>query len=578
MTACLRPGSPVGWVRNRLPTGGRDDTGSIMLVFFVLLVAVALSTIVLAVVLNQALATRLDGKRVHTLHAAEAGLDVALGQIRAATTGGGSGVLSELPCGPLSGAVDAAGSASYQVTVTYYGEDPSGQSPSWLASNQIPCSPGAGPAAVAGYARIVSAGSSAAASGFSPATGNRTLQTVYVFQTTNANIPGGEIAIYNDGNPGYQPLCFDAGSADPAPGALLQVQPCSTSSPPAASQVFAYQSDLSIVLSSTESLTQPMCLDGPYSGGSHTSGEDVVFQPCTGVEVGGTVTPEQQFAYNDVGGYQTATDYSNRSNANVDNFCLMLQSYDTPSSNVVLATGSRSNPRQSFDACGGPFNGSTTWNPATSVGAGDADTSPGTLSSTPQQIVNYAQFGRCIDLTNATVTDNGPPSQTTWGNGGFFILYPCKQNPNPANVRWNQKLAASPSGYTNELVMTDGSGQPYCLISPLTSTGAEATIATMQPPYPNSTTTGACAPGPVSATSNQQYDWTYTGNTGDYRTSYQLQDANGNCLDIGPQQTPPGSTAPWSTLVVDPCTSSLNEKWQAPPNLIPSQLVNTQEQ
>ena len=565
MTANRRAGS----ARNR------DETGSIIIAVLFMFIAAAISVTMLGTVLAQASMSRVVAERVRTLHAAQAGVDVALGQLRAANDGSGNGVWSALPCGPLSGQVEVGGTVGYSVTISYYTQNPTGQSASWLTSNVLSCQ-GSGPSALPAYAYLASAGTDIVGGRATPSFEDRTVKTLYVFQLTNANIAGGEIAVYNDGNPSHIALCFDAGSSAPASGTVLQVKACSN--PATASQLFAYQSDLSLVLASTEGTSSPMCLDAAYNrSGQHTSGTTVVFKPCTGVEANATVTPEQQFSYNDTGAYETATDYSSPSSADVDNYCLTTQSYNFAGSQVVLKSGSQSNSYQSFDACGGPFNGSSTWIPATSVGAGDADTSPGTVGATPEQIVNYAQFGRCIDLTNASTTDNGPPSQTSSGNGGFFILYPCKQNPNPANVAWNQKLAISPSGQTNELVMTAGSGTAYCLISPLTSTGAELTIITMQPPYPNSTTNGACSSGSVSTTTNKEYYWNYTGNTGDYTTSYQFRDANGNCLDVGPQQTPPGSLSLWSTLVVDPCSSSLTEKWQAPPNLVPSQLANTHE-
>ena len=67
-----------------------------------------------------------------------------------------------------------------------------------------------------------------------------------------------------------------------------------------------------------------------------------------------------------------------------------------------------------------------TWVPSPTAGAGMA-------GAGNSQLVNYRQFATCLDVTGQDPTS------------AFLILYTCKQNPNPANVAWNQKFTPSPA-------------------------------------------------------------------------------------------------------------------------------------
>src|SRR5919112_154102 len=76
----------------------KDDTGSLPLAMLLILVSVSLSTLMTPMVLSQIDSTRVDSRRVHALHAAQAGLDVAMAHIRAADDGAGNGRIAKLPC------------------------------------------------------------------------------------------------------------------------------------------------------------------------------------------------------------------------------------------------------------------------------------------------------------------------------------------------------------------------------------------------------------------------------------------------------------------------------------------------
>ncbi|MHB8340288.1 MAG: RICIN domain-containing protein [Mycobacteriales bacterium] len=494
--------------------GDAADQGSIILVFLVMLIASAMSLLVLGTMLSQAHSTQFATRRVDTLHVAQAGLDVALGQIRAANDGQGNGVLAQLPCGPLTGTLDPGGTSTYQVSIAYYPSDPTGQTASWLAANAISCTRGSGPPVVPGYALLTSAGADMTP-GYGQSLGNRTLQTTYVFQTTNANIADGLIHIYNDGAAGHVDLCMDAGSAQPPAGTPLELQPCQHGSP---RQAFAYQPDLTLVLLATQTPTSPgMCLDAPAS-----SDTLVEFQPCTDGS-GQTVTPEQQWSFNDVASFEGAN-----TNGSLNGLCFRVVNPNTPGTDVNLSS----------NTCGGSYNIGQTWDPEPSVGAGAAGPST-------SQLVNYQEFGRCLDVTNQNV------------NWPFLIDFPCKQAPNPSYIAWNQKFAYDAA--TKEFV-TNPSAGPYCLQSPL---------GTASPAY---VLVEAC---PATPSSNVQ--WTVPGSTGVYATSYTILDGAGNCLSLGP---PGSSSAPlnqWSTITVAKCDGSLAQKWNAPPNTAQAAVQNILE-
>ena len=63
-----------------------DDRGSLIMAMMAILVGTMLGGLMLPMVINQDRSTRFDITRVHSLHAAQTGIDVVLGQIRSSTT------------------------------------------------------------------------------------------------------------------------------------------------------------------------------------------------------------------------------------------------------------------------------------------------------------------------------------------------------------------------------------------------------------------------------------------------------------------------------------------------------------
>ncbi|GAT65324.1 beta-galactoside-specific lectin 3 [Planomonospora sphaerica] len=375
------------------------------------LVGISLSALLVPVVVNQMTATRTASERVQALHAAQAGVDVAVGQIRAAADAAGNGLVERLPSCELAGSLfpeDGKDSPRYRVGITYYD----------AAGGDLGCAPTDVPAT----ASIESTGTEAPDAAFAAGTaGTRTIKATYAFQTTNANIVGGAIPVAQPASP---QLCMDAGpEASPKAGTLLQMQKCQ---PGASRQRFAYTEDLSLKLvgsetPETEGAPLGMCLD---AGSPQKTGANVVFQPCKGR------TPQQQWSLNDNSNFQ-----GTGNGVTMNSFCFNLKNPGAPGGVVLGSCGTTLN-RQVFRA-------------QTGVGTGMAGAPTG-------QLVNFRQFSRCMDVTDFTVTRP------------YMIVWFCKQAPD-GNVRWNQKWLfpkATPTGTTGRIRTVNDAGAGYCLRSP----------------------------------------------------------------------------------------------------------------
>jgi hypothetical protein len=516
-------------------TGQGDDTGSLLLALLLVILGSMLAAVMLPMFLTQLSSTQANNRLVHQLDAAEAGVDVALGQIRAANDGHGNGVIASLPCGPFTGTVSTAATERYYVTITYYAANPQGQSASWLSStsNIIRCaSGGSGAASTPNYALITSQGADSATGSFTPTPSIpvRKLTATYTFTTNNQNIAGGLIHQYVTS--GRTDVCLDAGSALPAAGTPVTMQVCSSGS---AQQTWAYTSNLYLQLVSSKTVANPygMCIDG---GSPETGGATVVLQPC-----GSSVKAQQQWSFNYDQGFQGTTD-----GVNANGPCLWVSSSWTPGASVVLANAST--------AC--YLLGGQQWTLDSGVG-------PGAASAATGQVVNYAQFGRCFDFYGSLT--NEPLDAGT-----------CKQEPKSSNVRNNDQnqyyTLPSPAGattgsYTGQMYTPgDGlhspTGSNWCVVSPL-STAAGQYVTIVQ-----------CTPGSLATNTT----WTQTLNSGTYATSWTIKDSNGNCLQPASTPAPAGyDIAPYgfSLLIVQPCNGSTLQKWNAPPNVnSPTPLSN----
>jgi hypothetical protein len=502
----------------------KDDRGSLPLAMLVTVVGVGLSVFMSMLVLSQLHTTAFEARRVQALHVAQAGLDVGVAQIRSATKidsfGETVGDTAKLPCTALTGTV---GDASYSVTTAYYDADPQGhqQDSAWIGAHGLACVTGRGTRTVPGYAVFTSTGTASDAGASS-----RTLRGTYVVHTSNVNISGGLVHVYR-GSTTLNDLCIDAGSGTPAAGTAATMQLCTAG---AVSQTWSYDPSLRLVLvSSQDGGSVGLCLQ---AGTTHVANAAVTLQPCV------TAKPAlyaQQWSINDSSNLVG----SNSTGTNTDSFCFNVATANKPGSALIITT-----------SCSGTYNNVSTFSLDADAGAGQASSA---LGQAIGQLVNYSQFGRCLDDTNQN------PDST------YMIAWPCKQNPDPSKVAWNQRyvlpaLPTAPSQDkkpanhgTGEISTTyPSTGKRYCLQSP------------MAPDLYQYVTTKTCTGG-----INQQ--WTVYGLTDQYATSYQIVDGSGKyCLQPRDQNAGPADlfqdVNKVAKIYVAPCNGSTLQKWNAVKN------------
>jgi hypothetical protein len=517
--------------RRRLPRRG-DDRGSMALAILVIIVGVGLCAVLLPMTLSQMHSTGFTDSRAREVNAAEAGIDVALGMIRSSNNATGAGVVASLPCTtdrPLTGTVAGSSSGlSYSVAIGYYTENPLGQSTTWLApytasngGHGMICASGSGTyypptkEQVPSYVLITSRGIDAR--------GGRTLQSTYFVKTTNANVAGGTVYVFPAGSQNY---CMDAGSANPAAGVAITLQTCIL--PVAQQQAWAYNADLSIQLVSSVTSAYPngLCLSSPPAGTQQKVGDAITLQPCAAVP---NAPWYQQWSVDNVAHLEG----SKPDKSNINGLCINAASQGA---GVALT----------LQTCaGGVTDTKQTWVPSPDAGAGMAGASN-------SQLVDFQQFGRCMDVTNTDVTS------------AFLIAYTCKQNPNPGLVSWNQKFSLNAAG---EFVTNNGS--PYCLRSPLTTYAG--------PPNGPYVTVTACPNTPTSAVTWKQYGATDgNGNPLPALQKYTVQDSSGNCLSLTTGTTDLYNSQ-YSKVIVAACDGSTVQKWNATPDVQQPALKNIQE-
>ena len=473
----------------------RRDDGSLPLAMMLTLVGTTLSTLTVPVLINQLRDTAETIDRARALHAAQAGIDAVMGGIRA--TVGDLALLTNVCVKPWVGTI--TGSLKYSASMQLQTGTKS------LLGCTFAALLGATPAS----AVITSTGYAGKTS--------RQLTATYVFRFTNENIEGGLVRFYGG------TYCLDGGSGSPAVGTSVTTQPCNTG---AVRQTFAYTKQLQLMLVSSKTATNPlgMCLD---SGAGPATGVLVTFQVCGSP----TIPFNQRWNINDSSNFQS----TNTANNGLGSFCFHAKSGSTPGAFVEL------------NSCAGAADNTRTFAPEASVGAGAA--------GPPYQLVNFKQFGRCIDVTNFDTTL------------GYLIVWPCKQAPNPLNVGWNQRFNIPTTGTGKDTAKgsittydSTKTMKTYCLV----------TAAAVYPLTPHFVTAQDCT--------------TVTGTKGDWNVSYQVEnnyiesyvikDTNGNCLSPANLDDPllpaadifKGSTTV-GKLIIAKCDGTKLQKWNAPANI-----------
>ncbi|GID31006.1 hypothetical protein Abr02nite_59890 [Paractinoplanes brasiliensis] len=493
-----------------------DDEGSMLMALLVVTVVMTLSALLGPIVVRQIRTSVSLADRNTALNAAQAGLDVMMARVRAAADQENqTGYLENLPPCTLTGdaGVPATGEKlPYVVTLRYRDQD----------GLDMPC-----PAMDVPATAVVS----------STGTGGpvkRTLTATYVFSTSNTNIPGGQIRIATStlGN-----QCFDSGTATaPADNTPVLMAPCDGSS----RQQFGYTADLYLRRINSESSSAPlgMCL---WASDARKAGTAVVFRPCPALR-----TTTFQWALDGSSLFHSTTTASKSDSGS----CVNVDSPGSIANRAVVLGNCTVN------------NAKTVFRSATGVGAGMA-------GDPTNQLVNYAQFSRCLDVTNKST------------GSAYMIAWFCKQDPGGVvdfNQQWVHPTPVSPAVtatgpiIVNNQTATSNSknGSPnnnYCLRSPGV-VSATSWVTVVQ-----------CATPASQTGTNLQ--WTVYHDTGDYGTSYRIKDFNGYCLQPTDQNSGVSNDFHGdgtSKVKVAVCNTSELQKWNAPANISqPTPLVDLTE-
>lgn len=527
--------------RRRIAAG--DDGFAMMSVIMLIMVIGVLAVIVLSVVTSQVNPTLFAEKNTRTLAAAQAGLDAASSQLRNATTPDPTGVpagdIHKLPC-KVSGAVEGTGGeTSYEATLQYYLKDPVGKDTTWRTDNALTCYTGTGTnggvRSVPKFAMITSEGFDAASTS-QVGRADRVVESAYTFQLTTRKIGGGMIL---DRDSSY---CIVAGAA--APGSNLTYE--SVTSPacqePNDLNSWTWANDYMLHLSATDINGKiPLCITGRASS---STPEPMTLEPCTTTGLDplgqlwswtGAYTWEGQDAAN-----------TRRSNTKIVN------------ENKGVDAGEKLSVSTSVD--------NASLDPLPAVGKGNA-------SYDTQQVVNFNQYGRCLDVTaeNPTAT--------------YMIAFTCKQDPTGmGNIFWNHKWAYTEPAPDAESVPTtisvtvaDSSkpfyGQTLCLVTTSTLT----TVTTYGPPegsgqgrFPRFVT-----PGGARDCSSPNTVWTRYGYSTDDNLAYTFVDSKGRCLSGGGPVTK--AQKEYTSITVETCNGSGDQKWNVPDTPVTASLGDFSE-
>ena len=576
MSLLRRPARQVR--RRRSGVAGGAEAG-FALIYSVLLITVvmSLSVAVLALMLNQIKPTQFARKSTQTLNNAEGGFDAALNRLRTSTDASGAGLLPALPqCASgsdhatVNGNVTTAAGNTYAVDIYYLTTDPLGLTLAQVKAAAMSCSP---LAAVPKFAYLRSYGKAPQLAGRAAVTGNRTLHAIYQFKSTNGQVVGGRIKEYT------QQVCWDiGGSGFAAAGTPVVLKTCLATGAP--TQSWIYRGDLTIFYGGDPSLN--LCVQ------QATSSTALVLAACASVTTksDGTTIPAGTGAtydttrYSSTGGYPPglqAQEWSFDDNGHfegaaagggLNNQCITTSSA-TPVTGDPLLQGGCSGGTDSYQA----------FNPDPTAGAGAASGTTTGLPGNNGQLTNYQEFGRCLDVTGQQP------------DAAYLIDYPCKQAPDPTQVRWNQRFAFTlsnpdPADKRTGTLSTESPNGRYCLTAG----------ATVNDPIHYTRCVGTNSLIGRDNTSAFQ-KWTFMqtvyypdGVTVDYDNSYSIRSTANNatpgglCMSLrtGPVDTNIQGSGSfdtvWSTVFLETCNGTDREKWNAPPGQPQTRLSGVGEE
>ncbi len=499
----------------------RDDEGTLPLAMLLIIVGSGLSLVLMSTVLREIGATRTETGRESALMAARTGLSSAVASLRAARDANGAGDPALLPCPASSGSPHLAGTVgaaggTYTASILYLAADPSDRDLAWVQARGRPCAAQLGQ--TPRFAYITSVGTGAIRAH------RRTLYGTYAFRSAvQGNVPGGHFRVYKT-PAAVNDLCLDAGAL-PMPGVVLTMRTCATTARGDAvpRQKFGYQPNLTVSLVTADPSLYPegLCAE---AGSPQAAGQVLTLQRC-----GTTTLWRQQWSFNFASSFLGTSD-----GRTLNNVCWSIENPDTPGTRILLndTSGGLGNGNS---ACNTNFpNNYQSWNMAAEVGPGAAGPATG-------QLVNFKQYGKCLD--HAFVPDD----QKT---------FPCKQAPDPTIRDWNQVWYLPESGGTGTVYhvkpVSGGSGDPYCLQAPPLNTVPPHT-SVVPCPAP-----GAAVPADLT--------WRVRGaNTPTYDEAYRIEGTGtwaGYCLAAMPEVA---AGVQGSRVGVKPCSGDRLQKWNAEP-------------
>lgn len=510
----------------------RGDDGSMALAMLVVIVGFGLAMLTATTVVRGAVDTGADIGRSTSLLAARTGLSSALASLRAAGGTTGIGTIASLPCTATAGQAQVTATigvkdGSYATTVWYLTSDPTQHDLPWVKANggvtcatQLTMTPR--------WAYVVAVGTSPGSRY------QRTLIATYQFKLrAMGNMPGGQIQVYRTPT-ATQDYCLTANSA--TLGTALTMSVCATNSDGTTvdKQKFGYMSDLTIKLMSADPATYPNGLCA-QAGTSEAVGQQVKLQDC------GTATLNyQKWAFDSNSNFRGTTD-----GVNLNVFCWNIVGTLTSGSTTIKLNDTSDNLSHSGRSCGITVTNYQSWNVTGDAGSGSAGPDTG-------QLVNFKQFGKCLDFNYSGVYD--------WA-------FPCKQSPSiqfpDKSQLWNEVWTVPADGTTGLVYTTRTDGTKNCLMAPA-SGGTFVTMAATCP----------ASPGVASAA----YLWWSRGNDATtYDEKYRIEGTGswaGKCLAPlpGPSSAP---QADWVGLTA--CTGDYMQKWNAVPPVSTSGLASVIE-
>jgi len=556
-----------------------DERGSILIV----LAFIVFTSLILTVVARDAVAQLGLGstlvQRDNALQAATAGVQSVVAEIRGATTTPSSseGVITSLPCSAPSGSVPgSSGGATYTTSITYNLLSTTGGPPesSTCLGSGLPTD------YIVETATITSTGTDRGV--------QRTVRSTYTFTTTFTPIPGGQILSYDN----LDCLLAPIPDSDPGTGPYSLEVTTSCARPPSPQETFVYNENwtLQVDVGGTA-----WCIQNPWETGSQlsSSAPPAELVPCTTTT--GAAPNAQEWGINNSAPIQGV-----QSDGHEDGYCL-----DNP---IVSGTLTSPDETVTVQGCNGGFGQAQTWQMAQTVGAGDAAPTGSNFFGPTEQMVNFQQFGRCLDVNGQDVGNND------------LIVYPCKQFPDPNeepiwNQRWcwepvpgatapsseasvgilytpdpvydnNSEQSCAPSGFSssNTDSYTGNNSQtvtPYCLVPEGYSENTNGSLT--NEPFvepcnlsdwpPTSRNVAALEQKDMvwnqwnqSAPSNVSYAYSvYSGDDAGFTGPTGPTDDIGWCLEAGALGTASGGDQ-YSFAQMTSCNGAWTEKWNAPPS------------